>query len=221
MRHQLRTGRCCLSIGSAVQRGKREEKKRQRRFEGDLNGIWAAATELSLKTCAMLTCIDNCDMSTGLTRCRSSKRCSRTFACSSTAITNASCTELASSEAIHEPPKTREREKRVTYNTFIKITLITHVCRIIVSMCVSVVRQPHTAVITLARATVTQTSFVHQNINKQINSDVDHHGCVVTIGHTINFRISNRRRRRCRRFGSRNPIQKHNTCTYMQYISYI
>lgn len=46
-----------------------------------------------------LTCTDSCDMSTGLTRCRASSRCSRAFACSSTAMTKASCTELASSKA--------------------------------------------------------------------------------------------------------------------------
>lgn len=53
-----------------------------------------------------LTLIESCDMSTGVIRLRADKRCKRSRACCSTAITNASCTALPSS------PAAKDRDKK-------------------------------------------------------------------------------------------------------------
>lgn len=54
----------------------------------------------------LLTLIDSCDISTGVTRLSADKRCKRSRACCSTAITNASWTALPSSPA----KRTKENE---------------------------------------------------------------------------------------------------------------
>lgn len=59
----------------------------------------------------VLTLIDSCDISTGVIRLSADKRCKRSRACCSTAITNASCTALPSSPAVGGGGEDRKREK--------------------------------------------------------------------------------------------------------------
>lgn len=47
-----------------------------------------------------LTLIESCDISTGVILLSADKRCRRSRACCSTAMTNASCTALPSSPAL-------------------------------------------------------------------------------------------------------------------------
>lgn len=76
-------------------------------FQIDLkNNIFA----INLK----ITWIDNCDMSIGVIRLRADKRCKRSRACCSTAITNASWTALPNSPAVKRERKETTEVRRAS-----------------------------------------------------------------------------------------------------------
>lgn len=82
-----------------------------------------------------LTLIESWDISTGVTRLRADKRCKRSLACCSTAITKASWTALPSSPAAKYFMRQKRRTKKIGYTRYqyhtqnsrkIQLKIVTH-----------------------------------------------------------------------------------------------